>query len=952
MKRIIVFILFMVVVLNVVVIQENVYAKNNDNFVVAVIDSGINYNHKDIKDNLWVNDTGLKGDYGYDFLNDDSNPMDDCGNGTHTVSILLQEASKYNIKDNISIMSLKCNNKNGCGLVDNVIDAYKYILACKKRGVNICAVVNNWVGIDNPIQLEEIISATNQLGIITISTAGNNNENIDIKKIYPACYNNPSNINVTAVNDKNELASFSSYGKMSCDVAAKGTDMMGAFIEDSYVSGLNEDILFIDFEDTSKDYTKLLIGENINQINFTSYRGNRSLCWNLIKTIDEPEPLELEQDIQYENEFIINIGDISEKVDKLYGSKQGDNSMNEKENNDEETNNNDIDSNNDFEDSNLKHNDVTNINNDIINTDNNPIGSEKDDIKVDIAVNKDDIDNIYIGFSYTVNCKRNNSGACYLMALENNKWSVVSTFMLNKMNYWDTKFYKISKNVTKLKFVCTDVNSNYNMYLDNIGLGKNDNSYAITSSTANASAMVCAEYIYLKNIYPKEDSITLKTRVIGGVNKNLQGIVVSDGVIDTDIAKDNPNPVCISVEQNNDDIILNGNFFGNKLGTININNNITTVKSWSDNRIIINKINIKDGLVELYVKTNKGLVLNQLLILKKNQNSWIDCSPLPKKLKNCVSVEMNGLIYIMGGETINNEPSLSVYVYDTLRDSWNTLKSLPEQEFNGCYSEGMCASTYDNKILLIVLDKISDKNIYLEFDTIKNKWNNVKYINVPSPKKFMTAVNMSKTVYLFGGMSNEKISEKNNISSEIWRLSNDRSTWELVGNLQEPVYGVIATCVDNQIIITGGKTTDGEYSIRSYKYNNKNLNVIKNLPIKGLYSNNTISCGGDSMYIMTDGDTFGINGLYYDVKRNEWFYFGDRLGYTKRLGMFGNCKNRELYVMGGIQDNRVLDNVQSINLVNINYNLIVLRNMFIIVLFTIIFVITTYYLIGLKFRRR
>lgn len=946
MKKKVIFILCMLVVINVAVVEKDIYAKNNDKYVVAIIDSGINYNHKDILDNLWINETGLKGDYGYDFINDDSDPMDDCGSGTHTASILLQEAIKYNIKDSISVMSLKCSNKEGYGLVDNVVDAYKYILACKKRGVKICAVINNWVGVDNPKELEDIILATNQFGIITISTAGNNNNNIDIKKMYPACYNNYSNINVTAVNNKDELASFASYGKMSCDVAAKGTDMIGAYIQDSYVSGLNDDVIYIDFEDSLKDYNELLLGENINQIDFTSYKGKRSLCWNLIKTVNEPEPLELEQEMQYKNEFIINIGDISEKVDELYGDKKDENINNiDMDNDNVKNNNNDLD-NNDEND-----NDIEN-NNDENDNDNNPIASEKDDIETEIAVNKNNIDNIYIGFSYTVNCNRNNTGACYILAFEKDKWSVISTFMLNKMNFWDTKFYKISKNVTKLKLLCTDVNSNFNMYLDNIGLGKNDGAYAITSNTSNSSAIVCAEYVFLKYIYPKEDNITLKTRIIGGVKKNLQGIVVSDGVVDVDLAKNSPGPVCLSVEQNNDDIIINGKFFGNKLGTININNNITTVKSWSDNRIVINKTKLKDGLVEIYIKTNRGLVINQLLILKKNQTSWIECSPLPKKLKNAVTIEMNGLIYIIGGETTNNEPSLSVYVYDTMRDSWNTLKSLPEQEYNGCYTEGMCASTVDNKILLIALDKINDKNIFLEFDTNINKWNSVNYINVPSPKKFMTAVNMSETVYLFGGISNEKISEKNNVSSEIWRLSNDRSTWELVGNLQEPVYGVIATCVDNQIIITGGKTIDGEYSTKSYKYNNKNLNVIKNLPIKGLYSNNTICCGGDSMYIMTDGDTFGVNGLYYDVKRNGWFYFGDRLGYTKRLGMFGNCKSRELYVMGGIQDNRVLDSVQSINLVNINYNLIVLRNMFIIIIFTIIFVITTYYLIGLRFSKK
>ena len=48
--------------------------------IVAVVDTGVDYNHRDLANNMWTN---ASGHYGYDFYNDDTDPIDDHGHGTH-----------------------------------------------------------------------------------------------------------------------------------------------------------------------------------------------------------------------------------------------------------------------------------------------------------------------------------------------------------------------------------------------------------------------------------------------------------------------------------------------------------------------------------------------------------------------------------------------------------------------------------------------------------------------------------------------------------------------------------------------------------------------------------------------------------------------------------------------------------------------------------------------------
>ena len=97
------------------------------------MDSGIDYGHEDIRNNMWKNthQPDLRGEYGFDFANRDNDPMDDNGHGTHCAGIIRAVGSNgtgiSGVNRSIRLMALKTLNNEGEGDVAGSIGAYNYI---------------------------------------------------------------------------------------------------------------------------------------------------------------------------------------------------------------------------------------------------------------------------------------------------------------------------------------------------------------------------------------------------------------------------------------------------------------------------------------------------------------------------------------------------------------------------------------------------------------------------------------------------------------------------------------------------------------------------------------------------------------------------------------------------------------------------------------------------------
>ena len=224
--------------------------------VVATIDSGVDYNHPDLADNIWrnipecdgianVDDDGngfVDDCYGADMANNDSDPLDDHGHGTHVAGIIGARGNNsvgvVGVNWEVKIMACKFLNASGLGFTSNAIRCLEYVKLMKERGVNIVATNNSWGGGGYSQALYDAIAVHMSAGILFIAAAGNNGGNNDINSIYPASYYLPNVIAVAATDHNDDLASFSSggsnYGLHTVHVGAPGKSILSTTPNNTY----------------------------------------------------------------------------------------------------------------------------------------------------------------------------------------------------------------------------------------------------------------------------------------------------------------------------------------------------------------------------------------------------------------------------------------------------------------------------------------------------------------------------------------------------------------------------------------------------------------------------------------------------------------------------------------------------------------------------------------------
>lgn len=297
---------------------ESLWAKGDEleENVVAIIDTGVDYTHPDLIDNIWDNTTTLPGKHGYNFIDQNDDPMDNIGHGTHCAGIIAAKANNElgitGVSRRTKIMALKYMDETGNGMMSQAIAAYEYIIEAQKQGVNVVAISNSWENTDNPKALEDIIRSAGEKGIISVCAAGNSGANLDIEKTFPAGYNSPYTIVVAASTPDDQLASFSCYGKDTVDVAAPGTSMLSCYNREAYIPTLsNDNTILLNFEDNIIGF----LGNNISITDQVAFEGTHALAWQLTPSPMEEMYIEGDTNIKYVNEITL---DIPEAAENLY----------------------------------------------------------------------------------------------------------------------------------------------------------------------------------------------------------------------------------------------------------------------------------------------------------------------------------------------------------------------------------------------------------------------------------------------------------------------------------------------------------------------------------------------------------------------------------------------------------------------------------------------------------
>ncbi len=240
---------------------QNLYSKNadihivdlwregivgNQKTIVAIIDSGIDYHHPDLKKNIYTNskeipDNGIDDDgngyiddiHGWNFVDNNSNANDDNGHGTHCAGTIGAEANNSfgiaGINWNVSILPLKFLDSQGYGETKNAILAIEY---ARKMGAKI--INASWGGDPFSQALSDAIQEANSDNILFVTSAGNNGMNNDLTPFYPASLNLPNVISVAASNESDKIANYSNYGQKSVHISAPGNNIFSTALQDGF----------------------------------------------------------------------------------------------------------------------------------------------------------------------------------------------------------------------------------------------------------------------------------------------------------------------------------------------------------------------------------------------------------------------------------------------------------------------------------------------------------------------------------------------------------------------------------------------------------------------------------------------------------------------------------------------------------------------------------------------
>ena len=229
--------------------------------IVAVIDSGVAILHPDLEAGSAVNNfdlpDGLDNDesgyiddtFGWDFFDNDNNPFDENGHGTLVASIISAENNNNTgitgISPTARILPIRIFSDFGRGHIpilgiSDLVFALNYALIRNARIINLSL---GGFAFSNTEKLA--FDLLDEAGILVIASAGNGGfdgigDNNDLEPIYPASYTSPNIISVAALDRSGRLAYFSNHGANSVDIAAPGTDILGADIT-------RETIFFEDF---------------------------------------------------------------------------------------------------------------------------------------------------------------------------------------------------------------------------------------------------------------------------------------------------------------------------------------------------------------------------------------------------------------------------------------------------------------------------------------------------------------------------------------------------------------------------------------------------------------------------------------------------------------------------------------------------------------------------------
>ena len=218
----------------------------SSNVIVAVMDTGIDYTHPDLVPNLWRNSreipdnridddaSGVIDDvYGADFVEDDGDPTDDAGHGSHVAGTIAAVGNNAlgitGVAWRTRLLSVRILAADGAADTAGIIRAFDYLRLLRQRGENIRVVNASWGSEYASQAIAEGIQTLANAGILLVCSAGNERLDTDTLPTFPACVDNPAVLAVTATDPSDALSVFSNFGVRTIHLAAPGQGILSTY---------------------------------------------------------------------------------------------------------------------------------------------------------------------------------------------------------------------------------------------------------------------------------------------------------------------------------------------------------------------------------------------------------------------------------------------------------------------------------------------------------------------------------------------------------------------------------------------------------------------------------------------------------------------------------------------------------------------------------------------------
>ncbi|MBI1933475.1 MAG: S8 family serine peptidase [Ignavibacteriales bacterium] len=285
--------------------------QNAEKIILAIIDTGIDYFHPDLKDQFFVNphETGIDNqgndkstngidddgngfidDFsGWDFVNKvnsisnsansdffdwDNDPIDENGHGTNVAGIIGARHNSIGIagvNQNIQILNLRAFDKNGNGDEDDVASAIIYAVNMGAKIINM-----SWGDSEYSQILKDVIDYADSKGVVLVASSGNSGSDLPH---FPSGFNNV--ISVGAIQKNETLAGFSNFGS-SIDLVAPGSQIITTDLNNSYknVSGTSASAPFVSASASILLSYNSFSSEEVKQILKTTAKDLGNLGWD------------------------------------------------------------------------------------------------------------------------------------------------------------------------------------------------------------------------------------------------------------------------------------------------------------------------------------------------------------------------------------------------------------------------------------------------------------------------------------------------------------------------------------------------------------------------------------------------------------------------------------------------------------------------------------------------